>query len=443
MSFRRLLPSISFLKSDRRIVGGLAASARRHLGRPRHQLRAVLRQRREGRALPVRHDAAGSEIDRIALPERTEDVWHVYLPYVAARPALRLSRARPLRSGGRAPLQSQQAADRSLRKRLGGQFAWTDAHLAYRVGNKREDLSFDRRDNARSMLKSVVVDQAHTWRDDRHPQVPWEDTIIYEAHVKGLTQLREDVPKELRGTYRGLAAPAMIEHLHKLGVTAIELLPIHAFVDEPHLLEHGLKNYWGYNTLSFFAPEQRYAADNVQNAFRSTVAELHNAGIEVILDVVYNHTAEGNHLGPTLCYRGIDNAAYYWLVPDTPRFYENFTGTGNALKLAHPRVLQMVMDSLRYWVEVFHVDGFRFDLASTLGRTPAFDPHARVLRRGPAGPGARQRQADRRAVGHRARRLSGRRLSARLVGMERRLSQDAAPLLARRRRPARRHGRRA
>ena len=156
----------------------------------------------------------------------------------------------------------------------------------------------------------------------------------------------------------------MIEHLHKLGVTAIELLPIHSFVDEPHLLEHGLKNYWGYNTLSFFAPEQRYAADNIQNAFRSTVAELHSAGIEVILDVVYNHTAEGNHLGPTLCYRGIDNASYYWLVPDKPRFYENYTGTGNALKLAHPRVLQMVMDSLRYWVEVFHVDGFRFDLAT-------------------------------------------------------------------------------
>ena len=168
----------------------------------------------------------------------------------------------------------------------------------------------------------------------------------------------------------------MIEHLHKLGVTSIELLPIHSFVDERHLLEHGLKNYWGYNSISFFAPERRYAADNVQNAFRSTVSELHNAGIEVILDVVYNHTAEGNHLGPTLCYRGIDNTAYYWLIPETPRFYENYTGTGNALKLAHPRVLQMVMDLLRCWVEVFHVDGFRFDLASTLGRAPAFDPHS-------------------------------------------------------------------
>src|SRR6185369_17238223 len=187
-------------------------------------------------------------------------------------------------------------------------------------------LSFDKRDNARSMFKSVVVDQAHTLPDDRHPQVPWEDTIIYEAHVKGLTQLREDVPKELRGTYRGLAAPAMIEHMHKLGVTAIELLPIHSFVDEPHLQEHGLKNYWGYNSVSFFAPERRYGSEQIQNAFRSTVAELHSGGI--------------------------DNSAYYWLVPDTPRFYENYTGTGNALKLAHPRVLQMVMDSLRYWVEV-------------------------------------------------------------------------------------------
>ena len=201
-------------------------------------------------------------------------------------------------------------------------------------------------------------------------------------------------------------------------------MPIHSFVDDRHLVERGLKNYWGYNTLSFFAPEQRYAADDVQNALRSTVAALHDAGIEVILDVVYNHTAEGNHLGPTLCYRGIDNASYYWLLPDNPRFYENFTGCGNALKLTHPRVLQMVMDSLRYWVEVFHVDGFRFDLATTLARTPAFDRNAAFLRRRTAGPGAGADQADRRAVGHRARRLSGRRLSRRLVGMERRLSQD-------------------
>ena len=328
-------------------------------------------------------------------------------------------------------------------KRLGGTFQWSDAHLAYRVGHKREDLSFDRRDNARSMLKSVVVDPAYTWGDDRHPHVPWEDTIIYEAHVKGLTQQREDVPKELRGTYRGLAAPAMIEHLHKLGVTAIELLPIHSFSTNGICWSTACKNYWGYNSLSFFAPEQRYAADNVRNAFRSTVAELHSAGIEVILDVVYNHTCEGNHLGPTLCYRGIDNASYYWLVPDQPRFYENYTGTGNALKLTHPRVLQMVMDSLRYWVEVFHIDGFRFDLASTLGRTPAFDPHAAffaAIRQDPVLANVKL-IAEPWDIG--TRRLSGRRLSARLVGVERHLPQDAAPLLARRRQPARRSCRRA
>src|SRR5690242_14339573 len=316
------------------------------------------------------------ETERILLPEKTDDVWHAYLAHVAPGQLYGYRVHGPYDPEAGHRFNPNKLLIDPYSKRLGGQFAWTDAHLAYRVGNKREDLSFDRRDNARSMFKSVVVDQAHTWPDDRHPQVPWEETIIYEAHVKGLTQLREDVPQELRGTYRGLAAPAMIEHLHKLGVTAIELLPIHSFVDEPRLLEHGLKNYWGYNSVSFFAPERRYGSEQIQNAFRSTVAELHSAGIEVVLDVVYNHTAEGNHLGPTLCYRGIDNSAYYWLVPDTPRFYENYTGTGNALKLAHPRVLQMVMDSLRYWVEVFHVDGFRFDLASTLGRTPAFDPHA-------------------------------------------------------------------
>ena len=317
-----------------------------------------------------------NEIERIALPERTDDVWHGYLPH--AQPGqlygYRVYGSYQPEAGLR--FNPNKLLIDPYSKRLGGHFIWTDAHLAYRVGNRREDLSFDRRDNARSMVKSVVVDQAFTWGDDRHPQVPWEDTIIYEAHAKGLTKLRQDVPAEMRGTFRGLAAPAMINHLHKLGVTAVELLPIHSFLDERHLLEHNLRNYWGYNTLSFFAVDHRYAQEDVQSAFRSTISELHSAGIEVILDVVYNHTAEGNHLGPTLCYRGIDNASYYWLVPDKPRFYENYTGTGNALKLTHPRVLQMVMDSLRYWVEVFHVDGFRFDLASTLGRTPAFDQNA-------------------------------------------------------------------
>ena len=180
-----------------------------------------------------------------------------------------------------------------------------------------------------------------------------------------------------RGTFRGLAAPGVIAHLKRLGVTALELLPVHAFVDDRRLVELGLRNYWGYNTIGFFAPEQRYASGDALDSFRNTVAQLHDAGIEVILDVVYNHTAEGNHLGPTLSFRGIDNLSYYWLVPGEPRYYENFTGTGNALNLTHPRVLQMVMDSLRYWVTAFHVDGFRFDLASTLGRLPhGFDQNA-------------------------------------------------------------------
>jgi glycogen operon protein len=192
-----------------------------------------------------------------------------------------------------------------------------------------------------------------------------------------LTQLREDVPPAWRGTFRGLAAPAIVDHLRRLGVTAIELLPIHAFVDDRYLIEKGLRNYWGYNTIGFFAPDQRYATDDAMEAFRNTVARLHDAGIEVILDVVYNHTAEGNHLGPTLSFRGIDNLSYYWLTPDQPRFYVNFTGTGYALNLTHPRVLQMVMDSLRYWVTSGHVDGFRFDLALTLGRLAnGFDPNA-------------------------------------------------------------------
>jgi isoamylase len=375
LSYRRLLPSISFLKADRRITAG----APHPLGATwdgRGTNFALFSSSAEKVVLCLFDRTGRSEVDRVVLPERTDDVWHGYLPYVQPGQLYGYRVHGPYDPEHGFRFNPHKLLVDPYSKRLGGQFIWTDVHLAYRVGHKREDLSFDRRDNARSMLKSVVVDTAHTLSDDRHPKVSWEDTIIYEAHVKGLTQLREDIPPELRGTYRGLTAPTMIEHLHKLGVTAIELLPIHAYLDERHLPENGLKNYWGYNTLSFFAPEQRYSADNVQTAFRSTVAELHSAGIEVILDVVYNHTAEGNHLGPTLCYRGIDNAAYYWLVPDKPRFYENYTGTGNALKLDHPRVLQMVMDSLRYWVEAFHVDGFRFDLASTLGRTPEFNPHA-------------------------------------------------------------------
>ena len=316
------------------------------------------------------------EIERVAMPERTDDVWHVYLSHVAPGQLYGYRVHGPYAPEAGHRFNPHKLLIDPYSKRLGGTFAWNDAHFGYRTGHKQADLSFDRRDNARTMFKSVVVDVAHTWTQSRRPEIPWEDTIIYEAHVKGLTEKRTDVAERVRGKFRGLSEPAIIAHLRSLGVSAVELLPIHAFIDERHLVDRGLNNYWGYNTLSFFAPEARYATGNAINDFRSTVAALHDAGIEVILDVVYNHTCEGNHMGPTLCYRGIDNASYYWLMPDKPRYYDDFTGTGNSLKLANPRVLQMVMDSLRLWVEAFHVDGFRFDLATTLGRGPAFGTNA-------------------------------------------------------------------
>ncbi|WP_315725464.1 MULTISPECIES: glycogen debranching protein GlgX [unclassified Bradyrhizobium] len=309
------------------------------------------------------------EIERIELPERTEDVWHGYLNDVSPGQLYGYRVYGPYEPERGHRFNANKLLLDPYAKRLAGRLVWSDAHFAYRAGSPREDLSFDRRDNARGMPKAVVIDETFNWgRREMRPQIPWEDTIIYEAHVKGLTNRRDDVPPNLRGTYGGLSSPAMIKHLKRLGVTTIELLPIHAFIDDRMLVEKKLVNYWGYNTISFFAPEQRYAQDNPLDAFRTTVARLHDAGIEVMLDVVYNHTAEGNHLGPTLCYRGIDNASYYWLKPDNPRFYDDFTGCGSSVNLTHPRVLQMVMDSLRYWVEVCHVDGFRFDLATTLAR---------------------------------------------------------------------------
>jgi isoamylase len=311
------------------------------------------------------------ELERIELPERTEDVWHGYLNDVSPGQLYGYRVHGPYDPERGHRFNAHKLLLDPYAKRLFGRLVWSDAHFAYRTGSPREDLSFDRRDNARGMPKAMVIDETGGFsRHESRPGIPWEDTIIYEAHVKGLTQQREDVPPGLRGTFGGLAAPAMIDHFKRLGVTAIELLPIHALIDDRMLVEKKLVNYWGYNTISFFAPEPRYAADNPLDAFRTTVARLHDAGIEVLLDVVYNHTAEGNHLGPTLSFRGIDNASYYWLSRDNPRYYDDFTGCGSSVNLQHPRVLQMVMDSLRYWVEVCHVDGFRFDLATTLARGP-------------------------------------------------------------------------
>ncbi len=313
-------------------------------------------------------DTGRREIQRIVLPERTDRVWHCYLP------ELRPGALYGYRVHG--PYQPEQGhrfnpnklvLDPYARK-VCGSMRWSDAHFGYTVGNRREDLSFDRRDSARGMLKCEVIDNAFSWGSDRRPGVPIQDTVIYELHPKGYTMLNPHVPPALRGTYAGLCSPAVIGHLRGLGITSIELMPVHAFIDDRTLVARGLRNYWGYNSIGFFAPEMRYGATGSVAEFKSMVRTLHTAGLEVILDVVYNHTAEGNQLGPTLCFRGIDNASYYRLTPDNPRYYQDYTGCGNTLDMQHPQVLRLVMDSLRYWVTEMHVDGFRFDLAATLAR---------------------------------------------------------------------------
>ncbi len=320
------------------------------------------------------------ETDRVALPEFTHEVWHGYLPDV--RPGqlygYRVHGPYEPRSGHRFNPHKLLLDPYALE--LHGEIRWHDALFGYRVGHNRGDLSFDRRDSAFVMPKCVVVDPAVTWGNDRAPRVPWAETVIYEAHVKGMTARHPDLPPQLRGTFAGLGQPQVIEHLVKLGVTAVELMPAQAFFDDRYLVEKDLANYWGYNTVGFFAPAPRYISrGGGLHEFKLMVRRLHEAGIEVLLDVVYNHTAEGNELGPTLSFRGIDNASYY-LLGDDPRHYFDTTGCGNTVDLRHPRVLQMVTDSLRYWVRECHVDGFRFDLASSLGRDrDVFDPSAVFL----------------------------------------------------------------
>ena len=308
------------------------------------------------------------EIGRIELREKTDQIWHGYLP--EARPGL-LYGYRVY--GPYKPEHGHRFNPHKLlldpyAKAITGQLRWTDAHFAYRIGSGREDLSFDKRDNAVGMPKCKVIDPAFTWGDDKRPCTPWHETVIYELHVKGFTMKHPDVPAPLRGTYAGIATAPVIDHLKRLGVTAVELMPVHTFLDDRHLVQKGLRNYWGYNTIGFFSPDARYSTNGSINEFKTMVKTLHSAGIEVILDVVYNHTAEGNHMGPTLSFRGIDNLTYYRLVADNPRYYMDYTGCGNTLNMMQPRVLQLVMDSLRYWVTEMHIDGFRFDLASALAR---------------------------------------------------------------------------
>ena len=325
-------------------------------------------------------DADGTrEIARIALGARTHDVWHGYLP--DARPG-QIYGYRV--HGAYAPEQGHRHNPHKLlldpyARALAGRYRWTDAHLAYRPGHARGELALDRRDNAAAMYRARVIDTTYDWGGDRPPRTPWSDTVICEAHVKGFSMLNPAVPKRLRGTYAGLAHPGSIERLLAWGCTAIELLPVQAFVDERMLVNAGRVNYWGYNPLAYFVPSARYAGGGDPLVeFRRMVKALHAAGIEVILDVVYNHTAEGDGLGPTYSFRGIDNASYYRLEADRPLHYADLSGCGNTLDLRHPRVLQLVMDSLRYWVTELHVDGFRFDLATALARDAAggFDARA-------------------------------------------------------------------
>ena len=308
------------------------------------------------------------ELERITLREQTDQVWHGYLP--EARPGL-LYGYRVY--GPYDPEQGHRFNPHKLlldpyAKAIMGQLRWSDTHFGYRIDSKREDLSFYGRDSAPGMPKCQVIDPAFTWGEDRPPRIPWHETIIYELHVKGFTVGRQDLPPQLRGTYAALTTAPVINHLKRLGITAVELMPVHSFIDDRSLVQKGLRNYWGYNSIGFFAPDGRYLASGQVNELKTMVKTLHSAGIEVILDVVYNHTAEGNHLGPTLCFRGIDNAAYYRLDPEQPRYYVDYTGCGNTLNMMHPRVLQIIMDSLRYWVLEMHADGFRFDLASALAR---------------------------------------------------------------------------
>jgi isoamylase len=314
----------------------------------------------------------GKEIRQIRIEQRTDQVWHVYVPGV--RPgtlyAYRVNGAYEPAQGHR--FNPAKALLDPYAKAIAGTLEWHDAFFDYRVADPADDLTPDDRDSAPYLPKSVVVDPAFDWQGDQPPVTRWSRTIIYEVHVKGFTKLHPEVEPELRGTYAGLASPAAVRHLTELGVTAVELLPVHHSVTEKYQADRGFTNYWGYNSIGFFCPDSRFSASGHRgqqvDEFKQMVKTLHRAGIEVILDVVYNHTAEGNHLGPTLCFRGIDNAAYYRLSPEDPRHYVDYTGCGNTLNMRHPRTIQLLMDSLRYWVLEMHVDGFRFDLAAALAR---------------------------------------------------------------------------
>ena len=329
---------------------------------------ALFSEHATGVELCIFDDNGRHERQRIKLRERTDHVWHCYLPQARPGMAYGYRVHGPYKPDEGHRFNPNKLLVDPYARDLVGALRWSDALYGYTVGSKREDISLDRRDSAAFIPKGRVLETAFTWGDDRRPAVPWQDTVIYELHVRGFTMTHPEVPEHLRGTYAALGYAPVVDYIKRLGVTTVELLPVHAFPNDRYLAEKGLQNYWGYNSLAYFAPEMRYCASGKVKEFKTMVKTLHSAGLEVILDVVYNHSCEGHQMGPTLSMRGVDNAAYYILKAGNRRFYEDYTGCGNTINLEHPRALQLVMDSLRYWVEEMHVDGFRFDLASALAR---------------------------------------------------------------------------
>ncbi len=316
-------------------------------------------------------DESGAET-RVAMTERTNFVWHCYVPRVGPgrRYGYRVHGPYDPSNGSR--FNPHKLLIDPYAKAIEGDVAWDEAAFGYRWLDPHEDLSFNEADSAPYVPRCIVVDETFDWEQEQRPGIPWHETVIYETHVRGFTIQHEGIPEELRGTYAGLGHPAAIEHFILLGVTAVELMPVHHFLHPQHLVEKGLRNYWGYDPIGYLAPHSGYSASGERgqqvSEFKQMVKSMHEAGIEVIIDVVYNHTGEGNQLGPTLCHRGVDNTTYYRVMEDEPRYYMDFTGTGNSLNVRHPQTLKMIMDSLRYWVIDMHVDGFRFDLAATLAR---------------------------------------------------------------------------
>ncbi len=308
----------------------------------------------------------------ITLTEKTTLTWHCYLPGVSPGQLYAYRAYGPYEPAEGHRFNPSKLLIDPYAKSISGEVKWDDAVFGYMIGSPEQDLSVDTRDSAPFVPKSVVIDQSFDWEGDTHLRIPWNETIIYETHVKGLTIKHPEIPEHIRGSYSAVVSEPIIRHLSSLGVTAIELLPVQQHQSERSLLSKGLTNYWGYNTIGFFAPDFRYSSRGGEGQqvreFKEMVKALHKAGIEVIMDVVYNHTAEGSELGPTLCFKGIDNASYYCLNPKDRRYYMDYTGCGGCFNMTHPRVLQFIMDSLRYWVAEMHVDGFRFDLAATLAR---------------------------------------------------------------------------